>query len=67
MDQISLRDFASLADYIFDYAGIRMPVSKKTMLEGRLRRRQRALGFDTLDAYCRHVLTGNSSTRKGVT
>ncbi|WP_431358444.1 CheR family methyltransferase [Sphingomonas echinoides] len=65
IDQISLRDFASLADYIFDYAGIRMPVSKKTMLEGRLRRRQRALGFDTLDAYCRHVLTGNTLGEEG--
>lgn len=65
-DQIGSRDFALLADYIFDYAGIRMPPSKRTMLEGRLRRRQRALGLDTLEAYCRHVLTGNNLDREGV-
>lgn len=66
VDQISARDFTSLAAYIFDYAGIRMPLSKKTMLEGRLRRRQRALGFDTLDAYCRHVLSDDNLAQEGM-
>lgn len=65
-DQIGPREFAQLADYIFDYAGIRMPASKRTMLEGRLRRRQRALGFDTLEAYCRHVLTDNNLDQEGI-
>lgn len=65
IDQISTRDFAALADYIFDYAGIRMPMSKKTMLEGRLRRRQRALGLDTLEAYCRHVFTDGNLAQEG--
>lgn len=66
LDQIGPRDFAKLADYIFDYAGIRMPASKRTMLEGRLRRRQRALGFDTLDAYCRHVLADDNLDQEGI-
>ncbi|CAN5372161.1 protein-glutamate O-methyltransferase [soil metagenome] len=52
---MSRRNFDRLASYIFDYAGIKMPESKKTMLEGRLRRRQRDLVAQTLDAYCDYV------------
>ena len=32
-----------------------MPESKKTMLEGRLRRRMRALSLPSLDAYCDYL------------
>lgn len=55
-DGITPRTFKHLAAFIHDRCGIRMPAAKQTMVEGRLRRRARALGFDTLEAYCRSVL-----------
>lgn len=53
MDHLSQRDFDRLARFIQDYSGIKMPASKKTMVEGRLRRRVRAHGLPSLQAYCR--------------
>jgi chemotaxis protein methyltransferase CheR len=43
-----------------------MPESKKTMLEGRLRRRLRATGCATLDAYCDFVFGGDNLAAEGV-
>ncbi|MDQ0457328.1 CheR family methyltransferase [Rhizobium paknamense] len=54
-DRISPRNFRRLSSFIFDYSGIKMPETKVTMLEGRLRRRLRATGFTSFDAYCDHV------------
>jgi len=54
-DQISARNFERLARYIYDYSGIKMPSSKRTMLEGRLRRRLRHTGLPTFDAYCDYL------------
>jgi chemotaxis protein methyltransferase CheR len=44
-----------LAKFIQDYSGIKMPPNKRTMLEGRLRRRMRATQIDDLNAYCRYL------------
>jgi chemotaxis protein methyltransferase CheR len=55
LDHLSSRDFSRLAQFIQDYAGIKMPPTKKTMVEGRLRRRAAANGFATLTEYCRHL------------
>lgn len=52
-DGLSPRDFQRLAAFIEDYSGIRMPPSKKTMVEGRLRRRVRMLGVPSLREYGR--------------
>ena len=49
---MSRRNFTRLSSYIYNYSGIRMPESKKSMIEGRLQRRLRATGLDTLDEYC---------------
>ncbi|MDR7256495.1 chemotaxis protein methyltransferase CheR [Sphingomonas sp. BE270] len=54
-EQISRRNFVQLSAHIFATAGIKMPESKKTMLEGRLRRRMRALSLPSLDAYCDYL------------
>lgn len=54
-DQISARNFERLARYIYDYSGIKMPSSKRTMLEGRLRRRLRVTGHETFDGYCDYL------------
>jgi chemotaxis protein methyltransferase CheR len=58
-DRLSNRNFEALSRYIYDYSGIKMPVTKITMLEGRLRRRLRATGIPTLDAYCDYLFKGN--------
>jgi chemotaxis protein methyltransferase CheR len=52
-DGLSDKDFRRLADVIQGYSGIKMPPGKRTMLEGRLRRRVRATGSGTLADYCR--------------
>ena len=54
-DRLGQRDFQRLARFIQDYSGIRMPDSKITMLEGRLRSRVRANGRVDLADYCRYL------------
>ncbi|NWJ25818.1 CheR family methyltransferase [Rhizobium sp. RM] len=51
-DGLSQRDFKLLAEYIYNYSGIKMPDTKRTMLEGRLRKRLRATGHATFGEYC---------------
>ena len=55
IDALSQKDFARLSDLIQRYSGIKMPTSKRTMLEGRLRRRLRQVQADTLADYCRFL------------
>jgi chemotaxis protein methyltransferase CheR len=50
-DHLSARDFKRIADLIGDEVGIKLPPTKRLMVEGRLRRRVRALGLANLDAY----------------
>ena len=54
-DRLSNRNFEALARYIYDYSGIKMPSSKMTMLEGRLRRRLRATGISSFNDYCDYL------------
>ncbi|GAB4529886.1 MAG: protein-glutamate O-methyltransferase [Roseibium sp.] len=54
-EHLELKEFQRLASYISAYSGIKMPPTKKTMLEGRLRRRLRATGFATFADYCRFL------------
>lgn len=55
IEQLSARNFQRLATFIQDYCGIKMPANKRTMLEGRLRRRMRATHIDDVNAYCRYL------------
>ena len=57
-DRLGRRNFDRLAKYIYDYSGIKMPLNKVTMLEGRLRRRLRATGIASFDAYCDFLFDG---------
>lgn len=54
-DQLSSKNFNRLADLIQSYSGIKMPANKRTMLEGRLRRRMRVTGVPTLNGYCDYL------------
>lgn len=51
-DTLDPRSFERLATYIRDVSGIKITASKKGMLEGRLRRRVRRLGLESLARYC---------------
>jgi len=64
-DHISRRNFSRLADHIYRSAGIKMPESKRTMLEGRLRRRLSALGLPSFDAYCDYLFDGDGLDAEG--
>lgn len=54
-DRLGRRDFGRLATFIQGVSGIKMPPSKITMVEGRLRRRVRAKGMASIAEYCRHL------------
>jgi chemotaxis protein methyltransferase CheR len=63
---LSVGDFHRLSRFINDLSGIKMSAAKKAMVEGRLRRRVRNLGFDTFSAYCRFVFDGGGLDQEGV-
>lgn len=50
-DRLHEKQFLTLARMVEAHTGIRLPSSKRTMLEGRLRRRVRALGLSNLSEY----------------
>lgn len=60
-DGISATHFRALSALIYSATGIRMPPSKTTMLEGRLRRRARDNGFASISDYCAYILSGDAS------
>src|SRR4051812_34257507 len=53
VDRLKQSDFRRLAGFIQNYSGIKMPPSKITMLEGRLRHRVQDTGAANLAEYCR--------------
>lgn len=55
--RISPRAFARIAQFIEGHAGIKMPATKKLLVEGRLMRCVRASAFDSIDAYCEFILS----------
>lgn len=63
---LSRRNFDQLARYIYDYSGIKMPPGKRTMLEGRLRRRLRATGIGDLDGYCDYLFKRGGIDREAI-
>jgi len=66
LDHLSGRDFGRLAKFIHDYSGIKMPSTKKTMVEGRLRKRVAATGFRNLAEYCRHLFDDDGMAAEAV-
>ncbi|WP_064694376.1 CheR family methyltransferase [Rhizobium aegyptiacum] len=65
-DRISKRNFDKLARFIYDYSGIKMPPTKLTMLEGRLRRRLRATDHSTFDDYCDFLFNHDGLAQEAV-
>lgn len=54
-DPLQENDRLRIAEFIESTAGIQMPATKKTLIESRLRKRQRALSFETLRSYISFV------------
>ncbi len=52
---LSPTEFRRLAAFINGYSGIKMPPSKRVMVEGRLRKRLRSVGFDDFHSYCHYL------------
>lgn len=59
--QMSDKDFVRLSQFIRVSCGIKLPPVKKTMLEGRLRKRLRALGIDSFKRYCEFLFSPGGS------
>ena len=55
-DRLTDRQFKAIADLVQGEVGIQLPPSKRTMVEGRLRKRVRALGLVDLESYGRAIL-----------
>lgn len=54
-ETLSRRDFDRLRELIYSQAGIKLSAEKKTMVEGRLRRRLRALNMESYGQYCAYL------------
>jgi chemotaxis protein methyltransferase CheR len=54
------REYERLSRYIEEFCGIRIPPSKRVLLEGRLRRRLRALNMSDFAEYCDHVMSSEA-------
>jgi chemotaxis protein methyltransferase CheR len=65
-DRLSQRHFQRLAAYIENYSGIKVPPTKITMIEGRLRKRVRATGMSDLKQYCDYLFEGNGLATEAV-
>lgn len=55
-DHLSERDHKRVARFIEHIAGIQLPAAKRSLIEGRLRKRQRALGHKSLHSYIDYAL-----------
>lgn len=55
IDHLSDQHFRAIAEVIEKRVGIKMPAAKQTMVEGRLRKRVRALGLAGVNDYARHI------------
>lgn len=57
-EYLSSRDYTRLCALIYEQVGIRLGADKKTMVEGRLRRRLKALDMPTYSQYCDFLFHG---------
>jgi chemotaxis protein methyltransferase CheR len=60
-ETLSIRDFTKLSGFIYDKCGIKMPDSKKIMLEARLKKRLRELDMYSYTDYCSFLFSQDGS------
>jgi chemotaxis protein methyltransferase CheR len=58
-DALPPKVFEQIAHLVSAHTGIRLPAAKKQMVEGRLRKRARALGCADVESYCQFLLEQN--------
>lgn len=58
------KDFKKLAEYIEGTYGIRMPPTKRIMLESRLQKRLRLVGMESFSDYLKHVFEDPGGTKE---
>ncbi len=58
LDQLQERHFVKLSRLVEEHTGIRLPAAKRMMVEGRLRKRTRALGLARLEDYGHAIFEG---------
>lgn len=59
-DSLPAHSFEALARLLTGHTGIRLPATKKQMVEGRLRKRAHALGLD-IAGYCETLFSGETA------
>lgn len=57
IQNLSMKDFNRLSDFIYQNYGIKMPLEKKVMLQSRLQKRLRALNMATFAEYVDYVFS----------
>nr|WP_048831705.1 protein-glutamate O-methyltransferase [Maridesulfovibrio hydrothermalis] len=62
--KMSEADFKKFSTLIKGEFGIKMPLSKKTMLEARLQKRLRSLGFNNHSEYCKYLFSTGGFERE---
>jgi len=65
-DRLSEAMHERLGDFIGRTTGIKLPPNKRTMLEGRLGKRARSLGLNSVADYCRFLFDENGLTEEAV-
>ena len=60
--RLSARNFSRLSAFIANELGIKMPDAKAPMVQSRLMRRARELGFDSVDGYVEHLFQSPGTT-----
>ncbi|TVM18419.1 chemotaxis protein CheR [Oceanidesulfovibrio indonesiensis] len=61
---MSPKDFAKFSQFIYAEVGIKMPPSKKTMLEARLQKRLRYLNLKDYHTYCEYLFSSEGMERE---
>lgn len=56
--ELSEADFLKLSSFIYNNYGIKLPITKKTMLQSRLLARLKANNIESYKEYCQYVLSG---------
>jgi chemotaxis protein methyltransferase CheR len=56
-NNLSRKLFSRLSEFIYNESGIKIPLSKKIMLEARLAKRLKATGLGTYEAYCSYLFS----------
>lgn len=65
-DPLSEKDHKRVAEYIKQTAGIQLPASKRYLIEGRLSKRQRNLGYKNLKSYLNFVLETHEGEKERI-